>query len=815
MADADILDQVWEPSREEIEGIYEQAGKKFDLNPALLRAQNAYELGPGGNSHTAGDSQHVGYGQLGPELRKKYKISDATDPHQTIPAQAAELKELLTKHEGNVRDALTEYTGGPNTKIWGVHTRAYADQVLKNFPQGESVAYTAGNTAAQDEGDILDKAWDDPYGNAANPNIPQARSYNTKPYEWNGLKSLVNGLNLGFGPEEHGIAAATRGIISRLAGGEDLSSAIEKFPIQYRNERDWAREGQKTYAEQNPLSDLLYGAAGSLIPTAAALGTGQAEAVAPLAEGLSAAAPRLSSAIDFATGNIAKSSGVRNWLARRASQALTGAVAGGGAAALQSHMSDRPLGDQMRVGAETGGVLSPVISSAIEPLLNYISPMAAHAASRLKDLGVDVRAGQLPGASPALRFLNNTFGDGGESSREALTQAAARTVGSNSPVLTKDIMNGVEDRLRTGFEGFANSAKNANLHDPILQKDLIDIMNDAAGEPITSDSYKELQKLAKLTTNNGAGVNGADYLQLTKRGSPLDRAMRHPEIGEHAINMRDALDDSLERAVSHGFGKWVPATKPVVNGMARLSGPYNPTASATARAFTNAPIHPPSPPPRPGMEWEYSPGTQGLVDSLKTLRSQWKNMKTISSLIDDTTGQIVPSALAARVDKSFKRLTRSNPAQPSKDLMALGEGNNFMPDTGHGNAMTRLWDKLGTGGHVGLGALGGAVLPELIHEMPALEANWKPAAVAGALGVMGYGAGKAVNAAANSQLNTSRVLANALAGREPSAGAFVQATTIPATNLWNAERSPHGKYRSNGKHVEYQAPGESEWRTIQ
>lgn len=45
----------------------------------------------------------------------------------------AYLEEGLRRHGGDVRSALMFYHGGPNQKLWGPKTRAYADAVLKRM----------------------------------------------------------------------------------------------------------------------------------------------------------------------------------------------------------------------------------------------------------------------------------------------------------------------------------------------------------------------------------------------------------------------------------------------------------------------------------------------------------------------------------------------------------------------------------------------------------------------------------------------------------------------------------------------------------
>lgn len=76
-------------------------------------------------STAAGVARNLGVPYREDLLRGK----DATAAQYQDALGRAYFEEALKK-TGNVREALMYYHGGPNRKMWGPKTRAYADQVL-------------------------------------------------------------------------------------------------------------------------------------------------------------------------------------------------------------------------------------------------------------------------------------------------------------------------------------------------------------------------------------------------------------------------------------------------------------------------------------------------------------------------------------------------------------------------------------------------------------------------------------------------------------------------------------------------------------
>ena len=370
----DFFSDVWPPKSatgvmNPLDAIYEEAGRRFNVNPALLKAQNAEEVGPHGGATTAGDSNHIGYGQLSPLMRQKYGVSDPTNPGQAIMAQAAEMRHLLDKHNNDPAAALTEYTGGPNSAHWGPHTQGYAPKILASF----------GNASPDYEG-ARSPQTDDFFADVYNPQRATAPSAAKNAPAVSGsanpgsfISSLANGATLGAGPPISGATVAAKAFVQRLMGGSSLGEAAKWLGPDYEFGKRSFEQGSAQYAGQHPLADLAGSVVGSTPPTMAALAAGQSYAAEPLLAKLGALGPQAAKAAAFLGGDFARGSalesaggsGVKNWLVRRAANAIGGAGTGLAAAGIQAGESDRPLGQQLARGAEFGGAVGPAAGSVL------------------------------------------------------------------------------------------------------------------------------------------------------------------------------------------------------------------------------------------------------------------------------------------------------------------------------------------------------------------------------------------------------------------------------------------------------------------
>lgn len=121
----------------DFDSLFQQAGQRFNVSPALLRAVSGAESG--GNFDTQ-DSPAGAFGgmQIMPAtyqaVAQRYGLSgDPRDPANNIAAGAAVLSENLDRY-GNVPDALRAYNGGTDPSKWAnPETAAYVGRVAKFY----------------------------------------------------------------------------------------------------------------------------------------------------------------------------------------------------------------------------------------------------------------------------------------------------------------------------------------------------------------------------------------------------------------------------------------------------------------------------------------------------------------------------------------------------------------------------------------------------------------------------------------------------------------------------------------------------------
>lgn len=113
------------------DSLLDEAGKKWGVDPRLLKAVMMQESG--GNPNATSSADAYGLMQI---IRPNFKatgITDWTDPNQNINAGAQILSENLLRSGGDVPLALRYYHGGYDTSRWGPVNRAYPDAVLGHY----------------------------------------------------------------------------------------------------------------------------------------------------------------------------------------------------------------------------------------------------------------------------------------------------------------------------------------------------------------------------------------------------------------------------------------------------------------------------------------------------------------------------------------------------------------------------------------------------------------------------------------------------------------------------------------------------------
>lgn len=399
---------------EQYQALFEEAGRKHNVDPALLSviAHQESRYNPDAVSPQGAE----GLMQIMPKTAKGLKVNPK-DPAEAVDGAARLLAEALDRNNGNLEDAIGEYHGGPNRKIWGPKNRAYRSEVMAKYsgaapvdssvagaPDADSILFGDAPKEAKAEapagpaddilfGDTAPKAemtGFTPFREVQGQKVPGFLSKEQEPLfaalnKGGGYKpndpagSPYNPLFAQTEASEKDVPAGSyyvtrTGEFKRAPGGEENSftekltrgatrgagdvalSVANLFPGgEDSTIRNRLFTNQKVY-DADLKGDTVAGATRFL---------GQVGASLPVMAGVeAAAAPALmqGAAGRFLLGEAGTkmAPSAARILTRGGSLAANGAVLGSEAAALTSSASDEPLSDQMKAGAIVGGVLGPL-----------------------------------------------------------------------------------------------------------------------------------------------------------------------------------------------------------------------------------------------------------------------------------------------------------------------------------------------------------------------------------------------------------------------------------------------------------------------
>jgi hypothetical protein len=439
---------------------------------------------------------------------------------------------------------------------------------------------------------------------------------------------------------------------------------------------------------------------------------------------------------DFAGGT---ASG--NMLTRGASMAASGVLQAAAGAALTSSGSDRPLGDQIKTGAEFGapfGVAAGALGGAGNKIMAAIAPKldpeTAQLAQYADAAGIKLRGGQITN-NPLVRRIdaqaeNNPFNGIAEQNagqRDAFTAAVGRTFGADAPRLTPEVMSAAKEKLGDTFNRVANNTK-IQVDDHLIDH-LASIESDAhqvvAGSEMAPLRTQLNNVISKITGTGDGKIDGGTYQAITRHGAPLDRAMSSsdPNVAYYAGQIRTALDDALERSA-------------------------NPADLADLRAA----------------------------------RLGYKNMKTVEPLASKGDGTISPALLNSRVTATFKNRAYTG-AGDLGDLATVGQ--RFLkPPSSSGTAENMKAQKLIDGGATAIG-LGAGLAGHMAGAPVPLDIGL---ALAGAGSGTVKGVANAIVAKAlKSPSYRNKLVASALNGgngvARPTGGNYLPAAILGTNNL--------------------------------
>lgn len=322
-------------------------------------------------------------------------------------------------------------------------------------------------------------------------------------------------------------------------------------------------------------------------------------------------------------------------------------------------------GDPLIGMASTAAIPAAVRAggAAANRLIGTVDPQTATLAQTARtNFGIPVGAGEIS-ANPTVRFLNSVVnklpGSGGRAHRDAsqtaFNRSVAETFGENAERITPQVMAAARDRIGNVFESVAQRTPVIQA-DPQFAMELRRTIRDAqatmsAGE--VEPLIRQVQNIAGLVDPQNNTITGQVYQNLTRRGTPLDRAMQsqNPNIRNAARDIREALDDVMERSAA-----------------------------------------------------------PDVVADLRQARGQWRNLRTVEPLVAKApTGDISPALLQGRVNTAFKG-THGSAYGGGGDLKTLADvGQRFMKEPPSSGTAERglIMHLLGGAGAAGAGMMTG------------------------------------------------------------------------------------------------------------
>lgn len=145
--------------------LFEEAGRSYNVDPALLKAVAHVEsrFNPKAKGPPTPYGRAEGMMQIIPSTARRLGVEDPYDPKQAIPGAAKLLSENLDRFD-SVEDAVAAYHGGPNTRLWGPKTRKYKGLVMAQYEGGaprddelESLARGGGEARPSSVGGAQDE----------------------------------------------------------------------------------------------------------------------------------------------------------------------------------------------------------------------------------------------------------------------------------------------------------------------------------------------------------------------------------------------------------------------------------------------------------------------------------------------------------------------------------------------------------------------------------------------------------------------------------------------------------------------------------
>lgn len=325
------------------------------------------------------------------------------------------------------------------------------------------------------------------------------------------------------------------------------------------------------------------------------------------------------------------------------------------------------------LGAKAPAPLERAAARVATPLPASAERMVA--AETLRDAGVEPTAGMLTG-SPALRRAESTLGSApfaGGAYPKALdrvnsqfTNYVAKQFGEDTDRITPEVLERARDRLGNQFEAASNGMEiehTKNFGNAISQISA-DLMNEGLSKDEVTRVEKLLENVTKGFVTNSKGkamMDGEAYQTLTRRDTPLDRAMRdaNPNIAYYATRTRSALDDAAQETVDTAVKNAYKRGK--------VGGPAQARAMQLAQA----------------------------AEQLRDARRQWFNMMAAQGSVTraggaSAEGIVTPQALRGQLTNTVDRKTAY--ALGRSDLAKVARAGNLLTEgLPNSNTAERSW----------------------------------------------------------------------------------------------------------------------------
>jgi hypothetical protein len=253
--------------------------------------------------------------------------------------------------------------------------------------------------------------------------------------------------------------------------------------------------------------------------------------------------------------------------------AETGMTLGSGSGgALANEIAPGNVGAEVAgqvLGGLTAGGLMTAGRKAITPLPADADRLAA--AESLKKRGVELSAGQRTG-SKGLQYAESELGGGAaqaltERQAQQFTSAALKEAGVSAPKATPEVIDQAFKDIGNDFDNLVSGTtiladRKLGLELRTIQDDFNDLTGDAVRPKAVEKRINDI--VAKIQQGGGT-MSGEAYKAMRTEIDDLAKKSSNPELKGALLDIRNAMDDAVERTLSSAnsplVGDWQDARK--------------------------------------------------------------------------------------------------------------------------------------------------------------------------------------------------------------------------------------------------------------